>query len=439
MSQLLMTVTADADIPTPASGKKALYPSSDEGTWAEKDDAGVVTSLRGADGQIEYNNHGNTGATETIDWTADHVHRIVLDASCTLSFANVPATGTYAIVKLLVIQDATGGRTLTYPAAVTWGNAGTPVLQTAANGVDFLVFETVDGGTTVYGSQPGLPGQHGGAVSIDYLFSTTTTDADPGSGNLRLSNATQTSATAIRADLNDRRGTTWTAVIDSLDDSTNTVKGHIRLVKSDDSSKWLIFTVSAVGAESGYRNITVTNVAGSASSPFANGDPVTLHFTRTGDKGADGGAGTASFKRTVLNGGGNKTTTSTSLVAIDTTNLGYLTFDLEVGDVVRCALQGQITHSGAVAVSWDFEVDQPTSGDTRIGSGADYGCMKMTVDTNRHLLNVFGLFTATEAGVHGFRPMWSTDSGTLTLYNAASADGDTLVQFIAEHLGAPAA
>lgn len=134
-------------------------------------------------------------------------------------------------------------------------------------------------------------GVFGGAVAIPYTFSTTTTNSDPGSGNLRLNNATQTSATAIYADLLDALATDWTAVLDIFDDSTSTIKGMIRLVKADDISKWLIFDVTALVSPSGYREITVTNVAGSTASPFANADSIVLCFTPTGDKGTAGVSG----------------------------------------------------------------------------------------------------------------------------------------------------
>lgn len=123
------------------------------------------------------------------------------------------------------------------------------------------------------------------------MFSTTTTNSDPGNGNLRLDNATQASATTIRADLLDSLGTTWTAVLDSLDDATGPLKGHIRLVKTTDATKWLLFTVSAVDNSTGYRNITVANVASSGADPFANSDPVTLVYTRGGDLGTTGATG----------------------------------------------------------------------------------------------------------------------------------------------------
>jgi hypothetical protein len=248
----------------------------------------------------------SSGASQSVDVSVADVWDITLDAACTISLTGASG-GVATTVALLLRQDGTGGRTVTWPGSVAWPAGATPTLHAGAAAVTLVTLTTVDGGTTWIGfAEPadgatgaagtnGVDGVNGGAVSIDYTFSTTTTDSDPGSGNLRLSNATQNAATVIRTDLLDAHGGDWTTVLDSLDDSSNpTVKGHIRLFKKTDPTKYLIFTVTSLAAPSGYRNITVVNVGSSAGSPFANGDLLTLCFERAGDKGDTGAAGTAS-------------------------------------------------------------------------------------------------------------------------------------------------
>lgn len=127
-----------------------------------------------------------------------------------------------------------------------------------------------------------------GGIVIPYTFDTTTTDADPGAGKLRLSNATQLSATVIRADLSDNRGTDWTAVLGTFAASTNAVKGLITLSKQFDMTKYIMFSVSAVASPTGYKNITVTEVGASGANPFTNGDLLFLSFARAGDAGTAG-------------------------------------------------------------------------------------------------------------------------------------------------------
>lgn len=308
MSGLTLTEVDDATIPTPAAGKATLFLDDTLG-FATKDDAAVVASLQGAAGAdapaLTYQNHGNTGATETVNASTANVHRLVADsATVTLTLSGAPASGTVGIVQLYLEQDGTGGRDWVFPGSVVWGAVGEPEWTTrAASAIDLVTLETVDGGTTWAASLAGAAGLVGGGVAIPYVFSTTTADADPGAGNLRLDNATQNTAVAIRADLVGSDGATYTTVIDSLDDSTATVAGYIRLVRTNAPSKFLLFTVASVDASSGYRNITVACVASSSASPFANGDAITLTFTRTGDDGGAGGAPSdATYVTTASNG-----------------------------------------------------------------------------------------------------------------------------------------
>lgn len=122
-----------------------------------------------------------------------------------------------------------------------------------------------------------------GAITIPYTFSTTTTDSDPGAGILRLNQATQNTATVIRADLLGSDALDKTALLTLVGASSSTVKGYIRLVHATDANKYLVFEVTALASPAGYRNITVVLVASSAASPFANSDSIVLYFTRTGD------------------------------------------------------------------------------------------------------------------------------------------------------------
>ena len=55
-----------------------------------------------------------------------------------------------------------------------------------------------------------------GVITIPYTFSTTTTNSDPGSGNLRLNSASQASSTAIYASDTDANGVDWTAALEGV-------------------------------------------------------------------------------------------------------------------------------------------------------------------------------------------------------------------------------
>jgi len=125
----------------------------------------------------------------------------------------------------------------------------------------------------------------GGAYAFPFVFDSATVDADPGPGELRLSSATQNAATALRIDVLTMGGASLSALFDTLQSVTSAVKGAVRIVKSADPSKWLLFDVTAVGTGAGYRNMTVVHRAGSTASPFANGDALMVYIERNGDKG----------------------------------------------------------------------------------------------------------------------------------------------------------
>jgi hypothetical protein len=90
--------------------------------------------------------NGNSGTAKTINWNAGNKQKITLTGNATLTFTS-PIGPCNLVFK--VVQDATGSRTLTYPATVKWVGGSAPTLTTAANAVDILVFYY--DGTNYYG------------------------------------------------------------------------------------------------------------------------------------------------------------------------------------------------------------------------------------------------------------------------------------------------
>lgn len=129
----------------------------------------------------------------------------------------------------------------------------------------------------------------GGANSFSYIFDSTTSDADPGPGRLRLNSSTQNSANVIRIDDIASGGVDVSGVITSLMNGTSSIKGSIRLQKLNEPNSWLLFDVSS-GSGSGYRNISVIPRASSSTSPFLNGDTIIVSLERNGDSGTVPGA-----------------------------------------------------------------------------------------------------------------------------------------------------
>ena len=85
----------------------------------------------------EYDN-GNSGTSKTIDWNNGNKQKITLTGNCTLTFtAPAGGVGNY---QLLVIQDGTGSRTLTWPGTVKWAGGVASTLTLTAAGVDIISF-----------------------------------------------------------------------------------------------------------------------------------------------------------------------------------------------------------------------------------------------------------------------------------------------------------
>lgn len=82
---------------------------------------------------------------------ANVVQHILVENVTSLSFSNPPSTGKAGSFTLILKQDATGGRSIAWPASVKWGSGLAPALANLANEVNILTFMTVDGGTTWYG------------------------------------------------------------------------------------------------------------------------------------------------------------------------------------------------------------------------------------------------------------------------------------------------
>ena len=97
---------------------------------------------------------GSGSGTRAINLASGNVVSATLTGNVTFTFSGATA-GTACSFGLYLTQDATGSRTVTWPASVKWAGGTAPTLSTAASSVDILVFETINGGTTWYGSLVG--------------------------------------------------------------------------------------------------------------------------------------------------------------------------------------------------------------------------------------------------------------------------------------------
>lgn len=91
------------------------------------------------------NTVASSGTAQTLaDPATATMNHITLTAACSLSFPSLTAG---AEIWLELTQDATGGRTVTWPAGVAWPGGTAPTLSTAASVSDVFRFVCIDGQT----------------------------------------------------------------------------------------------------------------------------------------------------------------------------------------------------------------------------------------------------------------------------------------------------
>ena len=84
-----------------------------------------------------------------IDLNVCHNFTLLLNANVTsVTFSNIPASGTPAFVGIDITQDATGGRTFASPTGTKWPGGTAYVPTATANATDTIFLKTEDAGTT---------------------------------------------------------------------------------------------------------------------------------------------------------------------------------------------------------------------------------------------------------------------------------------------------
>jgi hypothetical protein len=199
----------------------------------------------------------------------------------------------------------------TWDDSTTVTNRGTIIVREVASPANFVIFN-VTGAVTSASTYSKVAVTHvatGGSMTdtnevsvefyrtgnigenagLDMIYEDTTTDTDQGVGTVFFNNATLASATIIYMDDVDANSANINTFIDSWDDSTSTVKGHVYIHQKESPAVWAVFTVSgSVTSASTYSKMTCAYVAGAGT--LVDGDPVNVSFIRSGDKGDTGTA-----------------------------------------------------------------------------------------------------------------------------------------------------
>lgn len=95
---------------------------------------------------VEHDAEDSGEGTKTIDWNEGNCQKVTMNGNCTFAFTNLRAGARY---MLRLVQDSTGNRIATWPAAVHWPVAGAPTLS-SMDRIDLIAFYC--DGTILYGS-----------------------------------------------------------------------------------------------------------------------------------------------------------------------------------------------------------------------------------------------------------------------------------------------
>lgn len=150
--------TSDADKPVSTATQTALnlkYDASNPNNYINASTSNTFTADQVMSETLIINkdvvfdgpvNAGNSGTSINIDWNSGNRQVMTMTDNCTVTFTD-PLGACNLLIKL--IQDATGSRTITFPAAVKFPAGVEPVLTTTANAEDIVSFYF--DGTTYYG------------------------------------------------------------------------------------------------------------------------------------------------------------------------------------------------------------------------------------------------------------------------------------------------
>lgn len=94
-------------------------------------------------------------SSTTLNLTNGNVFYLTMSASVTTLTLSGATSGKACSMAIYIQQDATGGRSIAWPSNVKWASGASPTLSTAANALDIVVLESVDGGSNWYGSLVG--------------------------------------------------------------------------------------------------------------------------------------------------------------------------------------------------------------------------------------------------------------------------------------------
>jgi hypothetical protein len=134
--------------------------------------------------------------------------------------------------------------------------------------------------------ETGATGAQGDRAGLKYRFDTSTSPGSPSPGHLKFNSSTLSAVTRIAIRDTDFDGTSTSALLELIDDSTSAIKARV-VIRSNSNSdtSHFNFLVTSVTDEGNHHHINGTYVSGSA---FDSNEIVAFDFFVTGDKGDQG-------------------------------------------------------------------------------------------------------------------------------------------------------
>lgn len=179
--------------------------------------------------------HGAAGATETFDLANGDTHTATLDANLTVTLSGWAASGRYSSMFIGLLQDGTGGRTVTWPGAVVTA----PTITTTAGAITWVSLWTTDGGTTIYASGTA----DGVSATSTATLTNKTFDAGATGNVLKAKGYIYLTHPHLADGTNATIGTTATSIAyghatfsNSVDEASNYVEYYIQVPEDIDTS-----------------------------------------------------------------------------------------------------------------------------------------------------------------------------------------------------------
>ena len=112
-----------------------------KGDKGDKGDQGTP----GLDSVESFADLGNRTGAVTVNYTAGRWQKMTLTGNVTLTLSNLPAAPTVSTLFLLLTQDATGNRAVTWPAGTKWAANVAPALGPYPGTTDLVQLLIING------------------------------------------------------------------------------------------------------------------------------------------------------------------------------------------------------------------------------------------------------------------------------------------------------